>query len=444
MKLTTRILLISCLIFWMLSPLFGLDVGGALDNTTELKRTNTTKWTQRDRLSLWLEADMGEHVSFSIHGNSLFSIDEPNFLFDLDYLILEGQFPHFIGEQSLFAFKFGRFRVSDFTRNVLDHNADGIDLALSLPSVSISASIGTTMLLFEHSSNIIMSKGDYLDSESDDQLLAPSRLVGTVGITFPELLLGQTLNLAFLYQFDLRQSQDLVPEGATSLSAEGGSVTSQYSGIGLSGTIAPSLYYDSFFYLGTGSMLSYVGGSYNYELMLSYLFGAGVRLYMEEALYSKIELRFLFASGDEDYTSDFYEGNTSGTAGTFVPISSPTLALVFSPALGNIFLFDLSYSIKPFSKSGSLAMENFQTMLKGLMFFRASTGLLSEPFTNRASEALYLGTEIDVILNFRPFSDLGMALSYGIFIPNSGPDGAFFEDVREIEMLGRFELSISF
>ncbi len=197
------------------------------------------------------------------------------------------------------------------------------------------------MLLFEHSSNIIKSKGDYLDSESDDQLLAPSRLVGTVGITFPELLLGQTLNLAFLYQFDLRQSQDLVSEGATSLSTEeGGRVTTQYSGIGLSGTIVPSLYYDSFFYLGTGRMLSYVGGSYKYEMMLSYLFGAGIRLYLQEALYSKIELRFLFASGDEDYTSDFYEGNTSGTAGTFVPISSPTLALVFSPDLGNVFLFE--------------------------------------------------------------------------------------------------------
>jgi hypothetical protein len=288
-----------------------------------------------------------------------------------------------------------------------------------------------------------MSKGDYVDSENEE-LLAPPRLIGAAEVTFPELLLGQTLNLAFLCQFDLRPAEDLASEGDTTLSAKGGGVTTQYSGIGLSGAIAPSLYYDSFFYLGTGSMLSFTGGSYENELLLSYLFGAGIRLYMEETLYSKIELRFLFASGDEDYTGDFYEGNTSGTAGTFVPISSPTLALVFSPDLGNVFLFDLNYSIKPFTNSGSLAMENFQTVLKGIIFFRASTGLLSEPFTNPDSDALYLGTEIDAIINFRPFSDLGMALSYGIFIPNSGSDGAFFEDAREIEMLGRFELSISF
>ena len=96
----------------------------------------------------------------------------------------------------------------------------------------------------------------------------------------------------------------------------------------------------------------------------------------------------------------------------------------------------MSYSIKPH--------DTLQTLLKAAAFFRSTTGQISEPGIDDASDSLYLGTEIDLVVNFRPFSDLGAALSGGFFIPNNGAGGAFLESDRSIEFLTRLEFSFSF
>ena len=63
-------------------------------------------------------------------------------------------------------------------------------------------------------------------------------------------------------------------------------------------------YYDFFGFVETGKTLSYIGGIYEYAWMLSVLFGGGIRYYREDWLSSRAELRFLFASGDADYTEN--------------------------------------------------------------------------------------------------------------------------------------------
>jgi hypothetical protein len=89
--------------------------------------------------------------------------------------------------------------------------------------------------------------------------------------------------------------------------------------------------------------------------------------------------------------------------------------------------------------------EKVLIILDGIGFFRATPGSITdqEGF-NPDSESLYLGTEIDFIINFRPLSDIGVRLSTGYFIPNNGTDGVYFDDGRAFEFLGKFELSISF
>ncbi len=246
-------------------------------------------------------------------------------------------------------------------------------------------------LLFNPTSSIIMSKTDSTYSQDDARLLASPRLIEVVDI------------------------------------------------------IVPSLYHDTFFYLGTGTMLSFINDVYVYAPILSFLAGGGIRLYLKEALDSIIELRAIFSSGDADSTSTFREGNTEGNATAFIPISRPNLALVFSPQLGNIFLAELRYSLKPFSWAKARVLGRLQTELKGVVFFRPTSGLISEPGINPDSDSIYLGTEVDWIINFKPFSDLGLALSLGLFMPDNGTAAsAFLADERKIEFLGRFELSFSF
>ncbi len=450
MRMNRFFLLLLIFLFIVVLQSFSVDFGGIIDNATSISGSEDYSFFQKDKLSLWFDAELGKALTFYIQGSYTYSIDRPYF-FDLDSLSLAGKFPSVIGSTSLLNFNVGRFVFSDFSKVVLDHNADGLLLGLNYPFANISVSAGYTGLLFKQSSSIVISKADSSDTSREDVFLAPPRLIEAAQILFPELFLRQDLTLSFLAQQDLRSEDEIVTEGEEDpILAKGGKLNTQYMGLGLSGPIASSFYYDTYFYLGTGKVLSYLedsdsgtGYSYQYKPVLSYLFGGGLRIYVEEALFSKIELKFLFSSGDTDY-SKFIDENTEGSANNFVPISRPDLALIFSPQLGNVFLTELSYSLKPLSGKGYSALDNLQTILKAIAFFRPTSGPISEGGIDSDSEALYLGTEIDGIINFRPFSDLGIALSVGLFIPNSGSGEAFLEDQRELEVLGRLEFSFCF
>ncbi len=73
------------------------------------------------------------------------------------------------------------------------------------------------------------------------------------------------------------------------------------------------------------------------------------------------------------------------------------------------------------------------------MFIRPGGGAFSEGLA-AAAGAAYLGAEIDAILNFRPFSDLGLSLSVGGFLP--GPE--FTGAAAQPRFKGRIETSVSF
>ena len=199
----------------------------------------------------------------------------------------------------------------------------------------------------------------------------------------------------------------------------------------MTGTLAASLYYELFGFFGTGKSLSYIEGEYQYKWIVSTLLGASLRYFREELLNTRAELRLLFASGDEDFAHSVIEGNREGMATVFVPISNRDQALVFSPRLANLVFLEASYSIKPLPK--------LQTQVKGIVFLRPTTGPVSD--TRVTEDSIYLGSEIDTVATFRPFSDLGMALSLGLFFPGHDAFGAAYQDPQ---FRGRAEISFSF
>jgi hypothetical protein len=211
-------------------------------------------------------------------------------------------------------------------------------------------------------------------------------------------------------------------------------LSTEYLGLSLRGPLSGSLYYDVFAYLGTGRTLSYIEATstYSYEWLVSALTGGGLRYFREQWLNSRVELRFLLATGDTDYTVQFTEGNRDGLAATFVPITPAELALVFSPKAGNLALLSLSYSIKP--------IEILQTGLTAAVFVRPTLGLISDSQVDKTSDSRYLGSEIDATAKLRPWPDLGMALSLGIFLPG----GAFPAGERDSRFRGKLEISLSF
>jgi hypothetical protein len=307
---------------------------------------------------------------------------------------------------------------------------------------------GYSGLLLKPTSLILMTRSDTGDLSDPHVYFAAPRLVEKVDALLPNILPRQDLEIVAILQQDFRASNTLIQPGQTPPvvpGASGGSLSSQFWGIGLSGAIVSNLYYDAWFYLNTGSTLSYIadpasitGFSWEYAPILAFLGGVGLRYFNESALASRAELQAVISSGDADNAS-YLEGNTAGASNTFVPISQDTLGIAFQPQWGNLLQINANYSLKPFSGSPTV-WQNLQLMAKVLSYLRPTTGGISVTL-NPLSTDIYIGTEVEAIINFRPVSDLGLALSFGYFMPNPN---AFVGPAAQPVLAGRLEVSFSF
>jgi hypothetical protein len=443
MKQLKRSFIILALLFYSLTPAPAIDFGLVVDNMATLSQETVFAGTYMGKATPWITYE-SEDVTFSMQGIYIYTIEIPYYV-DLDHLILDYHVPFYGDYASLFSIKAGRFIVSDFSGFVLNHKLDGMQIAYSNAVTDISFFAGYAGLLLKPYSTIQLTKEDISDTSDSDVFFAPPRFIGMLQIAFPELFPKHTLTTSFLAQIDLR-TEGLEDEGvATYDAATGGYLHTMYTGLGFSGAIGSTFFYDIFGYVNTGGTLSFIGdvatiGLYQYKPILSFFTGGAMRFYFEDFLQSRLTISALIASGDEDYI-DYYEGNTDGEAHQFIPIAHLPVALVFTPDLSNIVLCELSFSMKPFSGLKGAFMQNFQTVLKTLLFLRSSMGPISEAGLNQESDSYYLGAEIDGIINMRILSDMGCALSIGCFIPDNA-SGAAFDGSREIELLCKLELSL--
>jgi hypothetical protein len=429
----------------ILSGVYAFDWGGTIDNSTTVYTLDGVNFDERVKLSLWVSNRFSETAELIALGSYTFSLDDPLIL-DLERLQVS-----FSITPNLSAVA-GRFLFTEFSGLVLSHPVDGFWLTYSLQKAVITAGIAYSGLQFNKTNQILISQTDTADSGDTAKYLGSPRLIESVQTTFPELFKRQDLIITLLSQQDLRAQSELLQKGEENQNAGGllgGKLHTVYLGLGLSGPVSSlnGLYQNTFLYTETGATLSYVedtasftGFSYQYKPILAFLGGVTFDYYLEERLNSAFGLSILFASGDSDFSS-FLEGNSAGLSMQFVPISRPSFGLIFSPQLGNTLLAEISYSIKPFSKSSSSALRNLQTELQLFNYLRPNTAPVSEIGLDPASETRYLGTEIDGTLRLRPFSDLATLLSLGLFIPSKK---AFSSTYEQPQFLGRFEFSFSF
>jgi len=161
---------------------------------------------------------------------------------------------------------------------------------------------------------------------------------------------------------------------------------------------------------------------YQYKPISAFAFGGQLNYYMPKSSSSVVSFRFMGATGDADASSAI-EGNTSGEATQFSPVTPVTFGTVFSPGLTNILFFELSGSLIPFEAIP------IQTGAKVMTFIRPTTGPVLAQGINPDSDQLYLGSEIDIFAVYRIMSDLGLSFNGGFFIPAydpSNPDGSVF------------------
>ncbi len=413
---------------------FGIDFGLNVDEAVMYETAGVAGITNNLKTTLWtyignspqtvLNARITyTHQAFGLvddSGEAPRAADFP-YMFDVEKLTFGFNYPD--GRIVL-----GRYMLTEPTRSIVTHKVDGISLRYSLPALSFSADLGYTGLLWKNASAISPSLMDIYYAGQDEVVLGSPRVIGVFSLR-PPVVFGQTLRIGAIVQEDLRRSEDLMEEGdATKQPGMAGLLDTQYLFAHLSGPVLPILYYTAFGAYGTGRSLSYIDDAYGYSDISSFLLGGRAQFFLKNLAFSLIQMKFQYGSGDEDATS-FWESNAQGNLETFISLTGASSGIAFRPQPGNIILGELSYSIKPGASSTVELFRTLQIIGKGIVFFRPKMGYISEAGVPKDATERYLGSEVDVLVNARPFSDLGFSLAGGVFFPS----GAFVTETGERE-----------
>ncbi|NNM67476.1 MAG: hypothetical protein HKM06_05665 [Spirochaetales bacterium] len=344
--------------------LSALDYGGTMENETAAIQQPFTEFTQYNKFLFWVDTDLGKHLKFRSAASVSLSTFTPHVYADFDSLTLSGEFSHVPGGATLFTFQLGRFAYSDPSRRVFSQDLDGIQFAFTYPLAQLEMTLGYTGLINKLYADPIMSKYDYSDYEDNSKIFASPRVLTALNLKFPELFARQTPELSVLIQTDMRPYfQNVVQPGDSSAPPGGGGrVDTQYYGLGISGPLVENLFYSLYGYLGAGQMLTYqavdpsvstTGMAYEYNPILGSMIDANLHYFIPQFFHTAVSGQFLWASGDSSQNT-YYEGNTSGTFTSFLPVDGETLGLAFTPQASNLAAFVLGVSAKPFADQRGL------------------------------------------------------------------------------------------
>jgi len=385
-----------------------VDWGGKIENISQVSNIENEEFTQGNKAGFWLRSSFSPGLNIFGKAGYIyrFENEEHQHTPDISELYLYGKSN--LGDGKALSYKAGRFRFRDSSTYIMKSAADGAEVLFKNNAFPLRAGIGYTGLIFNETSEVVMSMADTLDS---DEIFASPRLLGFAELSSVPLAGGNTLKLAVIAQLDLRpEDSGYVTQSQT------GKLHTQYVQLSADGPIIPELFYSLSTVLQTGQ---YLVPAYDPEPSARYSYMGGMAAfsldyYAEPRYNTTISLEALYSSGDSwSDRSDFNGLNLPGSSSLhrFIPISKSTKGYVYSPELGNLIFGDVSLSVMP--------VEQVQLLLSAITFLRAVDGPIFDDYISEDSgNSLYLGEEIDFTVNYRPFSDLGFSLSSGIFIPN--------------------------
>lgn len=434
------LILLSC-------PLFTLEFGGAFGNITGIathtESTTNITLTQRNDLAFYLKS-YGKNLSFSTEGMYIFTPDRP-FMLSLDHLFLLGNYPVSQSALKSYSYKIGRFQTHDPTTLVFNHRIDGLQFKFGYTNAELKIAAGFTGLILHPRSSITLTKAD---TEPWISYFAPPRLLSMLQFNRYNLFTSQTISVFTLFQQDVRAQSTVLQEGETVFQPNaGGKLDTQYYGFSLYGPLHPILRYSIYGIFNTGRTMGYLpdsesltGFSYQYSTIAGFMAGIRFSLNFPQFLNSSVNISGVYTSGDSDYDT-YLEGNRSGKGTLFIPISSTPLGNIFSPKLGNISIIGIQYVMQPFAYSKNSYIEEMTGLIDAFAFFRNSAGPISENGLDPASEEMFLGSEVDFSISYKPVSDFAIDLFTGLFFRNTG---AFTDSVNAIDFTAGIKFVLSF
>jgi len=231
-----------------------------------------------------------------------------------------------------------------------------------------------------------------------------------------------------------------VNDGPSHRQAVGAPVSTAFTCVGGGGRVLGSLYWDAWAYAGVGATLTPIGtfkkgkpaagatpaAATEYQtwkptLIVNGIANADLTLLMHQWSRTIVNLSVQGGTWDPDGISpdqNLASGNDPTMYTGYFGVSRTGAAVIFNPQPVNMVTTQLLYSFKPFAQ-GRNGLENFQVAATGYAFVRPTPGAISESGVKAESTELYLASEVDVNLLFRPASDWGGNVSVGTLLPNS-------------------------
>jgi hypothetical protein len=432
-------------------PFIGLSQG-TVDQTETFRLWMTHNFTSS--ASLVLKANAANVSTVGYSPNNLAN----SFTADLDSLVF-----------STGGLVIGRTSYRDFGNTVLSTTLDGAQYTLDTPNIDLIALAGFSGFVFKSGSTVVISQADLNDRTVAEDftkpstLFAPPRAVGYVEADFAHVLPEQKLMVAEAVQVDLRTSGIAQAGDSHSNFTPGATapVHMSYTGVGLSGRIIGPLYWDIWSYLGLGMSLTPTGPfaqatvdptthkpvpevlqTWSTSYIVNGIGNVDLTLLLPGSNDLIIDLGLMLGSWDPDGISpdqnlpNAPKGNTPSLYTGYFGISRTGSALIFNPQPVNMGVAQLLVSIKPFAKATS-DLANVQVTASAFVFVRPTPGPIAEAGIDPTKNDLYVASEGDLNVLWRPASDWGGNLGVGVFVP--GP-----AMTRGVEMRLQMGLNLSF
>jgi len=359
-------------------------------------------------------------------------------------------------------FVVGRTSFRDFDGALLNTTLDGVKgqfrTAVAGVDLDLKGGLGTSALVFKTGSTIAISQDDnnerntVADLTKPGTLLAPPRLVAYAEAGVPRLVPGQSFRTALAAQLDLRGKVAKADENQnpTDSTAPGAPVSMGYWGVGGSGRITGPFFWSAASWLGLGSSLTPVGTykpgitptypSWKPNLIANAFASADLTVLQPAWASTVAGFGLQFGSWDEDGAYPQNNKASGGSASAYTGwfgISLTAPAVVYNPQPTNLVQAKGYWSVKPFGGTRGL-FDSLQVVGTLIASMRPTTNPISDSKLIALNNELYLGTEADVSLQWRPVSDWGVHLSAGTFLPNTAALN------RSLEVKALLGLNLSF
>jgi hypothetical protein len=392
-------LLIIFLSLIHLSGLYSLNVdyGATIDSFVGDSISTNNVFFGFEKVSLYGSVDFSKNTSLAFDGYYRLSYASPSWDFKhfLDVSILLFSTRLNLGVNSI-SFDIGRNFRSDYSGDIFSHTVDGLSISSNLGSTTIIFNAGYTGLLRTGETSINRTAID-MEAAKNEKDINNIRLI-IEGIDVVKDISSVSLWGSLYSAQDLRD--DMLLKNLP-----------VYIGGGLRGSVKSMVYYSIRGNFKTG-FYPYFNAD---NVLASSLMNAGMGAANVSVITDlmSVSLDAGVSSGDpalvKNNPGDRQE-KTLGSVSQYSPLITSGPGVIYSTSNQNLTYGKLGVSFIP--------VEKLQTTLGSTVFFRTVKALTGDSSLDSSADTQYIGTEVFLTANFRPFSDLGVSFTGGVNIPN--------------------------